>query len=103
MITEYFYRVSRPGVASVPVGLSEVSTRDQQADAFERYATTVLSRPDVVGAHWFQYFDQPITGRGDGENQLIGLVDIEDEPYPLLTTRMRQVNGAIYGTRAGRQ
>jgi hypothetical protein len=96
MITEYFYRVGRPGVASRPVGLPEVATREAQADAFARYATTALARAGVIGAHWFQYFDQPVTGRFDGENQLIGLVDIDDEPYPLLTARMHQVNAASY-------
>lgn len=100
LITEYFYRVSRPGISSLPAGLPEVPTREAQADAFARYAGRVLAEPAVIGAHWFQYFDQPVTGRPDGENQIIGLVDIEDEPYPLLTSRMTAMNARSYGIHA---
>jgi hypothetical protein len=35
----------------------------------------------VVAADWFQYFDEPRHGRGDGENFNFGLVDIADHPY----------------------
>jgi len=32
----------------------------------------------ILGTHWFQYEEQPEVSRGDGENQVIGLVDIND-------------------------
>jgi hypothetical protein len=31
--------------------------------------------PYVVGADWFQYYDEPTHGRADGENYNFGLVD----------------------------
>jgi hypothetical protein len=34
-----------------------------------------------VGTHWFQWLDQPATGRSDGENYNIGFVDVTDRPY----------------------
>lgn len=101
LITEFFYRVRRPDVASIPFGFPEVEMREEQADAYERYMNEMLARPFIVGVHWFKYSDQPVTGRFDGENQLIGLVDIEDEPYPLLTERMREVNGRAFAQRLG--
>lgn len=42
-------------------------------------------QPWSLGCHWYQYCDQPLTGRpSNGENQPVGLVDICDHPYPEL-------------------
>jgi hypothetical protein len=35
----------------------------------------------VVGADWFQYYDEPTFGRADGENYSFGLVDIHNQAY----------------------
>lgn len=96
MITEYFYRTERPGIGAIPPGFPTVATQAARADAYEHYMNELLSRPYVIGAHWFGYADQPETGRPDGENQQIGLVNIEDNPYVELTERMRDVNGSLY-------
>ncbi|MCP4877332.1 MAG: hypothetical protein GY896_17875 [Gammaproteobacteria bacterium] len=40
--------------------------------------------------------DQPATGRFDGEDNNFGLVDITDEPYDIVTTRMRMTFDALY-------
>jgi hypothetical protein len=42
--------------------------------------------PYVVGADWFQFYDEPTHGRYDGENFNFGLVDIHDRPYESLTS-----------------
>jgi hypothetical protein len=43
--------------------------------------------PWLVGDEWFQYTDQPANGRvPNGENNNFGLVNIEDQPYPEVTT-----------------
>jgi hypothetical protein len=55
----------------------------------------------VVGAHWFQYQDQATTGRGDGENYQIGLVDVCDRPYPETIRACREVGYRLYGIRLG--
>jgi agarase len=49
-----------------------------------------------VGVHWFQYIDEPLTGRFDGENYNIGFVDVTDTPYPELRDAARRVNNTIY-------
>jgi hypothetical protein len=46
----------------------------------------LLKTPYVIGADWFQYYDEPTHGRYDGENFNFGLVDIHDRPYEALTT-----------------
>jgi len=44
-----------------------------------------LKIPYVIGADWFQYYDEPAHERHDGENFNFGLVDIHDRPYEALT------------------
>jgi len=99
MITEYFYRLARSG-GSLPPGLPEVADETERIAAYTRYQDEMLARPFMIGTHWFEWTDQPVEGRSDGENQLIGLVDIDDEPYPGLTERMTLVNGATLLRRA---
>ena len=56
-----------------------------RAAGFRNSVQAFLRVPCVVGADWFQYYDEPTHGRGDGENYNFGLVDIHDRPYELLT------------------
>jgi hypothetical protein len=78
-------------------GLSQV----QRADAYWYYVTGALENPLVVGTHWFQYLDQPLTGRSDGENWAIGFVDVTDSPYEALTKVTREVGATLYERRLG--
>lgn len=77
-------------------GLRPTKSQAERAKAYARYVRSVLAMPAFVGCHWFQYVDQPLTGRFDGENYNIGLVTITDTPYPELTTEARKVNAQIY-------
>jgi agarase len=54
-----------------------------------------------VGAHWYTYADQPLTGRDDGENHRIGFVDVTDTPYPEMVNAARRVANDLYLLRAG--
>lgn len=46
---------------------------------------SLVRLPFVVGAEWFQYYDEPPYGRFDGEDYNFGLVDIHDRPYEEVT------------------
>jgi hypothetical protein len=48
--------------------------------------------PQIVGMHWFQYYDHPYGGRDDGEDYNFGLVDINDRPYEGLVAAFSRVN-----------
>jgi hypothetical protein len=74
-----------------------VETQEERADETQRYLGEILSRPYMVGAHWFRYIDQPDEGRGDGENSHFGLVTVQDDVYTELTERHTEVNGSMYG------
>ena len=48
--------------------------------------------PQLIGLHWFQYYDHPFGGRPDGEDYNFGLVDIHDRPYEALTEAFSHLN-----------
>jgi hypothetical protein len=82
-------------------GLVPTDSQADRAVSFQTYLQSVLDHPALVGCHWFQYLDQPLTGRPlDGENYNIGLVDITDSPYPELIGAARQVHRTMYERRA---
>jgi hypothetical protein len=62
-----------------------VATQRERANGFRNTINALLKLPYVVGADWFQFYDEPTHGRGDGENFNFGLVDIHDQPYEILT------------------
>ena len=65
-------------------GLVQVADQDERAKAFEYFAENGFSHPALVGIAWFQYTDQGLLGRGDGERYNIGLVDVTDQPYSIV-------------------
>lgn len=94
LVTEWFYRRARPTTTFPPI-LPEVADGAAQAAAYRRYKERLLDMPFVIGEHWFQWVDQPIEGRGDGENQLIGIVDIQDQLNQPLADTVAETNRAI--------
>jgi hypothetical protein len=62
-----------------------VKSQKERAAGFRTTARALAQIPYVVGADWFQYYDEPSHGRGDGENFNFGLVDIHNRPYEALT------------------
>jgi hypothetical protein len=81
-------------------GLRGVSNQKQRAYAYVHYLTRALKHPHIVGTHWFQYREQNITGRNDGENYQIGFVDICDTPYQEMVDASRQIGHRMYELRA---
>jgi hypothetical protein len=63
-------------------GVVSVASEDERGKAYARFLAAAAASPEIVGAHWFQYTDQPVTGRLlDGENSHIGLIGITDIPF----------------------
>jgi hypothetical protein len=74
-------------------GLTEVAREEERGPAYAHFLERALSEPSIVGAHWFQYLDQPVTGRLlDGENGHFGLVGITDRPYQDFVDAVRKAN-----------
>ncbi len=78
-------------------GLVPVGNVANRGTAYESYMSSALKQGDFVGAHWFQYYDQPVLGRAwDGENTNTGFVDVTDTPYTDLVESARKVNQEMY-------
>lgn len=77
-------------------GLVQALDQADRGQAYQEYLRSVLSLPAFVGCHWFQYSDEPLTGRFDGENYNIGMVSCTDTPYWELVTAVRQILGQVY-------
>ncbi len=85
-----------PGLVSVP-------NQQARAEMYREYVRSVLGHPAFVGCHWFQYFDEPLTGRTlDGENYNMGFVSVTDTAYPELVAAAKELHGEAYSRRAGR-
>lgn len=81
-----------------------VSTPNQQARAavYKQYLESVEALPGFVGCQWFEYYDEPLTGRaGDGENYNIGFVSATDTPYPEMVESAKAVSAEVYRRRSG--
>ncbi|MFJ2984752.1 MULTISPECIES: beta-galactosidase [unclassified Pseudomonas] len=74
-------------------GPVEVAREEERGPAYGNFLKAALAQPMIVGAHWFQYLDQPASGRLlDGENGHLGLVAITDRPYPGFVDAVRKSN-----------
>jgi agarase len=69
---------------------------------YQEYVHSVIDNAAFVGCHWFEYVDEPLTGRTyDGENYNIGLVSVTDTPYPEMVEATKAVHAEAYSRRAG--
>ena len=77
-------------------GVSEVYKEEERGPAYAHFIERALAEPQIVGAHWFQYLDQPVSGRLlDGENGHLGLVGITDRPFNGFVEAVRKTNLAL--------
>jgi hypothetical protein len=74
---------------------------DREAgELYVRWLTDAAKHPLCIGALWFQYRDQPLTGRGPGRGKRLfigehtshGLIEFTDHPKWEMLRRMREVN-----------
>jgi beta-galactosidase GanA len=78
-------------------GLVPVAGQHARAQAYKEYVSGALQHPQFVGCHWFQYLDEPTTGRVyDEENYQIGFVDVADTPYPETISAIREIGYSLY-------
>lgn len=79
-------------------GLVCASDQRDRARCLKHYVRFAVESPRIVGAHWFKWRDQSLTGRGDGENYQLGFVDICDTPYPEMVEAARELAAGLYGS-----
>ena len=101
LIGEFHFGSTDRGLPAT--GIQGAADQTQRGVAYRHYVEGGLARPEVVGLHYFQWNDQPVLGRFDGENYNIGLVDVCNRPYPELTEAVRLTNERLYEVAAGKQ
>ncbi|WP_341521029.1 beta-galactosidase [Pseudomonas sp. G.S.17] len=77
-------------------GAMEVAREEDRGPAYANFLKQALAEPSIVGVHWFQYLDQPVTGRLlDGENGHLGLVGVTDLPFQGFVETVRKSNRQV--------
>src|SRR5207245_217034 len=87
MIGEFYMTAmeNRSGNRNDSAGFPVVATQRERAEGFRTTLSALMKTPFVIGADWFQYYDEPSFGWEGGENYDMGLVDINDRPYREMT------------------
>jgi len=93
----HFSTITERGVWGA--GLATAMDLPHVANLFASYSKAAIRHPNLIGAHWFTFNDQPLSGRFDGENHRIGFVDITDTPYPSLLNAARKTAIGLYPLR----
>jgi hypothetical protein len=87
LISEFYMAAAEnsSGNKNQSSGFPVVPTQHERSQALMNTLRSLAMLPQVVGADWFQYYDEPPQGRADGEDYNFGLVDIHEQPYAEVT------------------
>ncbi|MHC1766946.1 MAG: hypothetical protein AB9869_22030 [Verrucomicrobiia bacterium] len=99
IIGEFHFGVPGRGLAP---GLVQVRNLAERGVAYRYYVEQAAAFPALIGTSWFQWVDQPCTGRMDGENYSIGVVDVTDRPYADLIDAMRLTHQRVQAVHSGK-
>ena len=96
LISEWFFAAHENRTGNRNNGhLMTVQTQAERARGAAAAAQQFAQQPQIVGLHWFQYYDHPRGGRMDGEDYNFGLVDVDDRPYEELVAAFSRVNPGL--------
>ncbi|HET6556388.1 MAG TPA: hypothetical protein VFG54_03680 [Prolixibacteraceae bacterium] len=98
IIGEYHFGSVDRGMAQ---SLWQVNSQEERGVAYRQYTETAYSHPGLIGTAYFQWADQDLTGRRDGENYNCGLVDVTDRPYKYQVEAMMETAKKLYGIHSG--
>lgn len=101
MIGEFHFGATDVGMLAS--GIRAFSTQDERGQAYRYYVEQAAANPNIIGVHYFQWNDQPVLGRFDGENYQIGVVDVCQQPYWPFVSHMIKAHDNIYNVRSGMQ
>ena len=99
LIGEFHIGMPARGLSS---GLVQAMDEAERGIAYRYYVEQSAAHPAMIGTHWFQWLDQPATGRMDGENYAIGLVDVTDRPHEELVEAAKTTHGRLLDVHGGK-
>ncbi|MBT4399720.1 MAG: hypothetical protein HOK84_08930 [Bacteroidetes bacterium] len=100
MIGEFHFGSVDRGLPAT--GIRGVASQKDRGIAYQHYIENGFVRPEIIGIHYFQWNDQLVTGRFDGENYNIGIVDVTFRPYPELAKSIVRANKRLFRVASGR-
>jgi hypothetical protein len=81
---------------------AQVADQAARARGYRLMTTRLARLPYVIGADWFQWMDEPPSGRlRDGEDVNFGVVCVGDDPYDLLVEAVRLTTPRLNSLHAG--
>jgi hypothetical protein len=95
------FHIGAPERGMAP-GLVQAMNQKERGLAYSYYVEHAAAHPEVIGTHWFQWIDEPVLGRSDGENYNIGWLDVTDQPYPDLVKAAQITHARLLGIHMGR-
>jgi hypothetical protein len=98
LIGEFHFGTPGRGLAA---GLVQCASQKERGVAYRYYIENAAANPALIGAHWFQWIDEPNTGRNDGENYNIGFVDVTDQPYTELVEAAKLTHARLLQVHSG--
>ena len=99
IIGEYHFGTVDRGMAQ---SLWQVNSQQERGVAYRYYTERAYSHPGLIGTAYFQWADQDLTGRSDGENYNCGLVDVTDRPYKHQVEAMMETAKLLYDIHNGK-
>jgi hypothetical protein len=99
LIGEYHFGATDRGLPST--GIQGAENQQARGEAYRYYLEQGFARPEIIGIHYFQWMDQPVFGRFDGENYNIGFLDICLQPYQELTDQAAASHEVMYKVATG--
>ncbi|MDR2233059.1 MAG: hypothetical protein LBE56_08045 [Tannerella sp.] len=98
IIGEYHFGTVDRGMAQ---SLWQVNSQQERGIAYRYYTESAYSHPGLIGTAYFQWCDQDLLGRGDGENYNCGFVDVTDRPYKYQVEAAMETAKRLYSVHSG--
>ena len=98
IIGEYHFGTVDHGLAQ---SLWQVEDQQQRGVAYRYYTENAYAHPALVGTGYFQWCDQEMSGRFDGENYNCGLIDVTDLPYKEQVDAMIETAKVLFDVHSG--
>lgn len=91
---EHSFGSSERGLSYINAGTRTTSVRERGL-SYQAFAEGQAAHPLFVGSGWYSYYDQPVTGRPDGESYNTGLVNQQDQPYTEMVDIMKATHANL--------
>lgn len=87
LISEWHFGGSDNGL--LRTALISAASQEERGKAYRRYLEHCAADKNCVGAHYFEYNNQTLLGRFDGEHMAHGVIDCCNLPYPAMAEAMK--------------